>query len=180
MLQIVIPETELWDEINNQFIHFKGITLELEHSLISVSKWESKWEKPYFTENNKTDEEIMDYISCMCLNKNVDPIAFRCLTRKNIDDIIKYIQAPHTATTFSDTGKQPPNREIFTSEVIYYAMIANQIPFECQKWHINRLLTLIRVCSIKNQPPKKMSRVDAMKQQAELNAKRRAKFNSSG
>ena len=179
MLEIVIPEVELWDEGNQKFIKVKEQTLRLEHSLVSLSKWESKWGKPFLTKQNKTNEETIDYIKCMTLTQNVDPIVYSCITNNNIIQINDYIGAPMTATTFSnEQGK--PNREIITAEIIYYWMIALNIPFECQKWHLNRLLTLIKVCSVKNQPDKKMSKKDVLNRNASLNAMRRQQLNSKG
>lgn len=181
MLIITIPATEEFDEIKGEFIYSKEQTLQLEHSLISISKWESKWCKA-FLENReeKTYEEVIDYIKCMTLNKNVSDDAYRCLTEANIKAINDYIAAPMTATYFSNTDRGKRNNEQITSELIYYWMIALNIPFECQKWHINRLLTLIRVCNIKNQPPKKMSKRSTASQYAKLNAARRQQMNSRG
>lgn len=180
MLQITVPATELWDEENETFISTKGQTLQLEHSLISLSKWESKWCKAFLTKDTKTYEETLDYIKCMTLTQNVDPMVYRCLTRENIDQVNKYIEAPMTATYFSEDKNGKKSREVVTSELIYYWMIALTIPFECQKWHLNRLLTLIRVCNIKNAPPKKMSKRDIMSRNAALNAARRQQLNSKG
>lgn len=179
MLTITVPAAEFWNPIANEFINTKTCVLALEHSLVSISKWESKWNKPFLSKNEKTDEEMIDYIRCMTLTQNVDPQVYYALTSSNYMAIKDYIDAPMTATTFpKDSEKQ--NREIVTSELIYYWMIASGIPFECQKWHINRLLTLIRVCGIKNSPKKKMSRKDAMNQQRMLNAQRRSKWGSKG
>lgn len=182
MLQITIPATELWDERINEFVKVKEQTLQLEHSLVSLSKWESKWNKPFLTKNEKSYEETMDYIKCMTLTRNVDPITYQYLSNENIRQINEYIEAPMTATTFSNTGKKSGNLngEQITSELIYYWMVALNIPFECQKWHLNRLITLIQVCNIKNSPPKKMSRRAIMNQNSALNAARRKKYNTSG
>ena len=180
MLEITIPATELWDETNQQFINTKEQMLRLEHSLVSLSKWESKWCKPFFSKQEKTFEETVDYIRCMELNKNLSPDTYKYLTSKNIKDINAYIDAPMTATWFSKSKSDSWSREQITSELIYYWMIALNIPFECQKWHLNRLLTLIRVCSIKNQPAKKMSRREIMSRNAALNAARRRQLSSNG
>ena len=181
MLQIIVPITpEGWDEKTEKFIEPKTKVLQLEHSLVSLSKWESKWCKPFLSKDNMTNEETIDYIKCMTLTQNVDPTVYEHLTQQNIDDVVKYINAPMTATTFSKDENRKINNEIVTAELIYYWMIASQIPFECQKWHINRLITLIRVCSIKNQPPKKRSKRDIMQSNAALNAARRAKMHSRG
>lgn len=180
MLRITIPAVELWDESRQEFVTTKEQTLQLEHSLVSLSKWESKWCKPFLTKEQKTIEETIDYIRCMTLTQNVDPEVYRYLTNENIDQVNKYIAAPMTATFVSEDKNTPPNREQVTSELIYYWMIALTIPFECQKWHLNRLLMLIRVCNHKNKPPKKMNRRDLASRNASLNAARRKKLNTRG
>lgn len=179
MLEITIPSTELWNEEKQEFMSVKGMTLKLEHSLVSLSKWESKWCKPFLSKEDKTREETLDYIRCMTLTQNVDSDIYNYITDNNINEIIEYINAPMTATTFREENKGG-SREITTAELIYYWMIALDIPFECQKWHLNRLLTLIRVCNIKNQPPKKMSKREIMSRNASLNAARRKQLNSKG
>lgn len=180
MLEITIPAVELWDETNQRFITTITQTLQLEHSLVSLSKWEAKWNKPFLTEKKKTIDETIDYIRCMTLTRNVNPIVYNGLTQENIDQITKYINAPMTATTFSYIENRRTDREQITAELIYYWMIALNIPFECQKWHLNRLLTLIKVCNIKNQPPKKMSTRAVMSRNSSLNAARRKQFNTKG
>ena len=181
MLTITVPiSPEGWDEDKQEFVQPKSQILQLEHSLISLSKWESKWQKPFYSKKEMTDEEALDYIKCMTLNKNVDPDIYNHLTRENIDDVMKYIGNPMTATTFGKDDKSNNSREVITSELIYYWMIVSNIPFECQKWHLNRLITLIRVCSIKNTPPKKMSKREIMSRNAALNAARRKQLNSKG
>lgn len=182
MLYIVVPlSPEGWDEEKQEFISPKEITLQLEHSLVSISKWESKWCKSFIHTKEKTDEEIIDYVKCMTLNKSVDPDVYNHLTSFNVRQIEKYIEAPMTATHISEDKKSKGSREIVTSELIYYWMIALNIPIaECQKWHLNRLLTLIRVCNVKNQPPKKMNKKDIMRRNAALNAARRKQYNTKG
>ena len=180
MLQIVIPETEYYNERNAEFVTLKAETLQLEHSLVSLSKWESKWHKSFLTKDEKTYEETLDYIKCMTITQNVKPEVYQRLTQKNVSDINDYIANPMTATTFSENRNGRGSRERITSELIYYWMIALNIPFECQKWHLNRLLTLIRVCEIKNQPPKKMSKAELTSRNAALNAARRKQLNTRG
>lgn len=180
MLTIVVPATEQYDEIHEEFINTKEQQLRLEHSLVSISKWEAKWNKPFLSKENKSREETIDYIKCMNTTQNVDPNVFRCVTNENIRQIMEYIEAPMTATWFSDENNKKYSREIITSEVIYYWMIALQIPFECQRWHLNRLLTLIKVCNEKNKPNKKMSKRDLMNRNKALNAARLQKYNTSG
>ena len=184
MLQITIPapESEDWDEENEEFIYHtvgKSYVLQLEHSLVSISRWESKWCKPFLS-SEKTDEEFMDYIRCMTLTPNVPDDIYNRLTRDNLQSISDYVNAPMTATTFNEHGPKKPNREIVTSELIYYWMVALNIPFECEKWHIKRLLTLIRVCEIKNTPPKKLSIREIMSRNAALNEMRKKKYNTKG
>lgn len=179
MLQITIPTmNDLWDERNQQFLSIKETTIQLEHSLLSISKWESKWNKSFINTKDKTEDELIDYIKCMTITKNVDPNIYVCLTSENIQEIVNYINAPMTATTIRDTGKS--NHEIVTSELIYYWMISLNIPVKFEKWHLNRLITLIRVCSIKNQPAKKMSRGEIMQRNAALNAARKKRWNTKG
>lgn len=179
-LTITVPGNELFDSKRGEFIEVKETKLTLEHSLISISKWESKWHKPYLSRDNKTQEEVIDYIRCMTLNPQVDQNVYRALTKQNIDDIVAYIGDTMTATTIKRENRKP-SREIVTNELIYYWMTALNIPFDpCQKWHLSRLMTLIEVCSIKSQPPKKMSKAAAMKQQHSLNAARRAKYHTNG
>ncbi len=180
MLRITIPAGEQWDEAKQEFIYTKEQTLSLEHSLVSLSKWESKWCKAFLTKQEKTFEETLDYIKCMTLTQNVDPEVYNYLTNGNIKEINEYIEAPMTATYFSDEKTSKTSREQVTAELIYYWMIALNIPFECQKWHLNRLLTLIKVCNIKNQPPKKRSKKDIMSRNAALNAARRKQLNTKG
>ena len=172
MLEITIPETELWDERNETFVTVKQHTLHLEHSLVSISKWERKWCKSYFSRKEKTKEEIIDYIRCMTITQNVDPYVYHCLTRENEEQIKNYIDAPMTAVTFPNE-KKGGSRDVITSEIIYYWMISLGIPFECQKWHLNSLIALIKVCNIKNQPPKKMSRRELASHHRAVNAARR-------
>lgn len=179
MLNITIPSTDLFDNRTQEFITIPERKLQLEHSLVSLSKWESKWNKPFLSKTNKTVEETLDYIRCMTITQNVDPIVYKGLTTKLINEINNYINAPMTATTFS--GKDADtSREVVTSELIYYWMISLNIPMECQRWHLNRLLTLIRVCNVKNTPPKKMSKREIMSRNAALNAARRKQLNSKG
>lgn len=180
MLRITIPATEQFNEATNEFITTKEQTLTLEHSLISISKWESKWCKSFIDSKDKTTEEMVDYIRCMTLTSNVNPDIYYCLSPDNIAAVNAYIEAPMTATVFNDMGDKGVRKEKITSELIYYWMIACNIPWECEKWHINRLITLIRVCNIKNTPPKKMNTRDIMSRNAQLNAARRQQMNSRG
>lgn len=180
-LKIVIPDAELWDKKNNRFVYVKGQTLMLEHSLVSVSKWESKWHKPFLSKDKKTVEETIDYIRCMTLTQNVDPEVYKYLTNNNIEQVDAYIEDSMSATWFGKEDNTPKGgRKIITSEVIYYWMVALQIPFECQKWHLNRLITLIKICNEENKPKKKLSGKELYKRNASLNAARKAAMNSLG
>lgn len=179
MLQITIPDTELWNEKTNEFVQQKGQVLQLEHSLVSLSKWESKWCKPFLSKIPKTREETIDYIRCMTISQNVHSDIYNGITNDIVDQVSRYIEAPMTATTFSNETKVI-NNDIITAEIIYYWMVALNIPFECQKWHLNRLLTLINVCNIKNQPKKKRGKRDIYSRNAALNAARREKLNTTG
>lgn len=171
---------EEWDEEKQEFVDPITQTLQLEHSLVSISKWESKWCKPFLSGKEMPTEEVLDYIKCMNLTPNVDPDVYNYLTKTHVDQVVAYIEAPMTATTINDSDNKKGGREIITSEVIYYWMVALQIPFECQYWHLNRLITLVKVCNIKNQPPKKSNRNDTMRRNAAINAARRKKLNSRG
>lgn len=180
MLKITIPAQELYDEARGEFVYINEQHLQLEHSLVSLSKWESKWHKPFISSEEKTQEETIDYIRCMTITQNVDPMVYDFIPNNVLQEVGDYIKNPMTATTITEHNKPAGKREIPTSELIYYWMITLGIPFECQKWHLNRLLTLIRVCNIKAESEKKMSRADTMKSNAALNAARRKKFNSRG
>ena len=179
MLHITIPATEMFDDRKQEFVPCSEQKLQLEHSLVSISKWESRWHKPFLGKEAKTRSETIDYIRCMTVTQNVDPDVYDRLTNSNVEAINKYIDDPMTATTFNKTS-QGPSREIVTSELIYYWMITLNIPMECQRWHLNRLLTLIRVCNVKQTAPKKMSKRDIMSRNASLNAARRKQLGSKG
>jgi hypothetical protein len=184
MLEIVIPKQRLFNEQTNELFELKEQKLQLEHSLVSISKWESKWNKSFLSNKEPmTEEEIVDYIRCMTITTNVNPLVYVCIPKNVIDKVVTYINAPMTATTFGQErpGKRSKqSKEKITSELIYYWMVALNIPFECQKWHLNRLITLIRVCNIKNSPKKKMKSKDVMKRNRALNAARRQQMNTSG
>ena len=181
MLKITIPKTEMFDEKKNEFVYTKGQTLALEHSLVSISKWEAKWHKPYLSKTPKTREEVLDYIRCMTLTQNVDPAVYNCIPRSELEKIDEYIKDPMTATWFSNEENMKGRQgRIVTSELLYYWMTAYQIPFECQKWHLNRLITLIRVCDEENKPKKKLSKNQLLARNAKLNKARRAALRSKG
>lgn len=178
MLKITVPAKKLFDEETNEFFDIKEQTLCFEHSLVSMSKWESKWHKPYIS-TEKTTEEYIDYFRCMCLTQNVKDYVFRFLSAENYEELNNYIEDPMTATWFNNMEKGG-GKEIITSEIIYWWMINYSIPFECQKWHLNRLLTLVRVCAIKSQQPKKMSKSETMSRNRALNEARKAAMHTRG
>lgn len=183
MLRITIPATEIWNESKSMFEYMEERELCLEHSLVSIAKWESKWHKPFLTKDVKSREETIHYIKCMTITQNVNPNLYNCLTSKNLKEINEYIEDPMTATWFSGTSSGKTynlGREQVTSELIYYWMTSLNIPFECQKWHINRLFTLIRICNIKNQSPKKQNKREIMSRNTALNAARKKKLNTKG
>ena len=163
MLHLKIAITpEGWDEKTQQFVDPEYVTLKLEHSLVSLSKWESKWCKPFLSKESKSPEETIDYIRCMTIDDDVDPVVYALITNEHINQVNDYIAAPMTATTFYEDKTSSKSKETITSELVYYWMVALTIPFECQYWHLNRLLTLVRVCNIKNSPPKKRSKSEIM------------------
>lgn len=181
MLTIVVPETEFYDEKKQEFGKYNSQTLKLEHSLVSISKWESKWTKPFLVEGEKTSQEIKSYIKCMSVTPIQDETVFDRLSQENYNAITDYIDAPMTATWFNDRSKKQSKR-IMTSEVIYAQMIGFGIPVEFEKWHINRLLTLIKVCNIMfNEDSKnKMTQKEIYQSNRELNEQRRKAANSKG
>lgn len=180
MLELHIKGVDLYDEKNEEFISTKDATLRLEHSLLSLSKWESKWHKPFLGKDEKTEEEIRDYVRCMTITQNVDPLVYLGLTIDDYKKIEEYMSDTMTATWFNEKNNPKSRQKIVTSELIYYWMVTLQIPFECEKWHLNRLLTLIRVCNNENTPKSKMNKRDIFKQNAQLNEARKKMLNSKG
>jgi hypothetical protein len=181
MLTVLVPlsDEEFFNEETQEFVDGETFELQIEHSLASLSKWESKFEKPFLDAQDKTYEETMWYIQAMTLTDNVPPEVFLRLSKANLDEIKSYIDAKMTATWF----KAEPTRrqtEIITAEIIYYWMVALNIPFECQHWHLNRLMTLVQVINQKNAPKKKMSTREVAARQRSLNEQRLAKLGTSG
>lgn len=177
MLKLVIPPSEIYNEETNEFTEIKGATLQLEHSLVSLSRWESITHKPFLQDRPpKTKEEIDLYIQCMTVTQNVDPEVYKCLTDKDREKVLKYIDDPMTATWFNEDKTRKGvgrSNELITSEYLYYMMVDMNIPPEYQKWHLNRLLTLIRIIALKSKGNKKMPKGDIGNQYAAMKAARR-------
>lgn len=179
MLEITIPGIELYNENTNEFIYYSDEKIQLEHSLVSISKWEANWCKPFLNGKDKTPEEVIDYVKCMTITDGTTDDLYSRLTQENFSQINEYLGRPMTATTFSNEQSKG-SKEIITSEVIYYWMVSFNIPFECEHWHLNRLLTLIKVCNVKNNPPKKMSKNEILARNKALNEARRKQLNTRG
>ena len=176
MLQITIPSAELYDEQTNKFVKVKEQTLCLEHSLVSLSKWESRWHKPFVNDNRKTTEETRDYIRCMTLTQNVNPYTYYALTDNIIRQVQDYIDDSMTATWFSQQSETKTKKQQITNELVYYWMFKLGIPKECEKWHFNRLITLIKVYDAQEQKTKPMT----PSERAALNAARKKQYNTRG
>jgi hypothetical protein len=180
MLKIILPAMELYDDATETFDKVDEVRVELEHSLISLSKWESKYQKPFLSNDEKTPGEILDYVFQMILTPCVDRDVLLQLTQPNLDEINRYIESKQSATTFGQMPKQTVRSEVITSELIYYWMVAFNIPFECQYWHLNRLFSLIRICNIKQQPSKKLSKHEIAMRNRDLNEQRKAQLGTKG
>ena len=180
MLTVSIPESEFYNESTGEFIEVRPRTIQMEHSLISVSKWESKWKKPFFDGKPKTRAETIDYYKCMTVTPNVDPTLYLGITPEIEKKILSYINEPQTATTIHKRNGGHGKSETLTSELIYYQMSAQNIPFECERWHMSRLFMLLEIAAIKSNPTKKMSKKDIYSQNRALNAARRATSGSAG
>lgn len=181
MLNITVLGNEFFDEDTQEFVTVGDVVLQLEHSLASLSKWESIWEKPFLGPDTKTTEQVLSYIECMTLTPISSPEIFHRLSKDNLDSINKYIESKQSATWFTDkTAPRGPSREVVTSELIYYWLTVFNIPFECETWHLNRLFTLLKIANIKSQKPSKMSRSEVSARNRELNAQRRSQLGTSG
>jgi len=180
MLVLHLPETELFDESDGTFYKTEPITLRLEHSLISVSKWESKWKTPFLDKKDKSREEIDGYIEAMILNENFPPGVISRFGSEHYRAINEYIESTESATTFGKMPERKGRGETITAELIYYWMVAFQIPFVCETWHLNRLFALVKICNIKNSKPDKKSRAEMARDYREMNAKRKAELGTTG
>jgi len=180
MLKVIIEGGDVFNEEDETFESFDDVIIEMEHSLISLSKWESKYQKPFLSREKKTSEELFGYLRAMVLTPGVDLDVLYRLSQKDIDKIQEYIDSPQSATTFGEMpGRRGPG-EVITSELIYYWMVAFNIPFETETWHLNRLFSLIRICNIKNSPPQQMSRHEIAMRNRELNKQRKAELGTKG
>ena len=188
MKKVDIPSGLLFNDADQTFIETQAVTLELEHSLAAISKWECKWHTPFFGEQKKTNDQVIDYIKCMTLNEDVDPNVYLVLPQTVIQEIGEYLENPMTSIKWPDkpmnNGKTrtygKPSKETITSELIYYWMFTQNIPLECENWHINKLLSVIRMCSTKNTPPKKTNPNAILARNASLNAARRKALGTTG
>lgn len=180
MLTITVPGVEHYDEAKQEFVTVGDVVLELEHSLVSLSKWESKFEKAFLEAGERSPEELIGYIKAMTLTPEVPPEVYDRFSAANYEEVNAYINAKMTATWFHEDRNSPKSREVVTSELIYYWMTVFTIPFTCETWHLNRLFTLIRIANIKQEKPKKQARADTAAQRRELNAKRKAALGTTG
>ena len=181
MLTITVPGVESYDETLKQFVSIGDLVLELEHSLVSLSKWESEFEKPFLGKGVKSTKEILAYVRCMVVTPNPPEEFLQKLSKENLEDVNTYIERKMTATWFSEhPGAPKTSREVVTAELVYYWMTVFNIPFECETWHLNRLFTLIRICNLKQEKPKKMSRAEVAARNRELNAQRKAQLGTTG
>jgi hypothetical protein len=180
MLEITIPAADLYDEARNEFIQTREQTLKLEHSLISISKWESKWKIPFLSNKNYTPEQSLDYIRCMTITQNVNPLVYLVIPAPVVEQVNSYLEDSMTATTLKSPPGGKSNRRIVTSELIYYWMLTLGISIECEKWNLNRLLTLIGVCNAENAPKKKMSTSDSIARAMALSNSRKSQLHSRG
>lgn len=180
MLKINVQGKEYWNAKDSVFETKGDLELKLEHSLISLSKWESKHQKPFLASSDKTPQEILDYIEAMILTRVYPDDVFSRFSQQNFADINAYIESSQSATTFGTMPARKGRGEVITSELIYYWMVAFQIPFECEQWHLNRLFALVRICNLKNSKPTKMSKSEISARNRELNAQRRSQYNTRG
>lgn len=175
MLRIYVPKCELWDEVHEEFIRTKAYTLRLEHSLVSISKWEAKHHISFFV-TKLSGELLLSYIKCMTLNPDAPDNVYMALTNANLKAILDYINDPMTASKVSADVTRVGRDDYVTSELVYYWMTKYNIPAEYEKWHINRLIMLIRICIEKEKPPKKMTQAELYARHAAINARNKARF----
>lgn len=180
MLSIIVPGKEHFNEETQEFETRGDVVLHLEHSLASLSKWESIWEEPFLSNGQRTTEQLISYVECMCVCAVSSSEVFSRLTEENVESINAYLDSKQSATRITEIKNQAPSREVVTSELIYYWMVSYRIPFECDQWNLNRLFTLIRICGIKNTKQKPMSKAALAARNRELNAQRRQQLGTNG
>lgn len=179
MLKLNVKISEAFDEEKQEFV-FETFPLELEHSLVSLSKWESEFEKPFLAAEEKTNEEALGYIRAMIVTPDYPSDILNKLQQEDVDAINRYIEAKMTATWFAETKETGPRRQTITSELVYYWMTSYQIPWEAENWHLNRLFTLIKVFNAQNEKPKKTGAKEMAERRRALNEQRRAQFKTRG
>lgn len=180
MLKLIVPGAELYNEVTKEFVKTETTSLQLEHSLLAISKWESKFAKAFLTQSEKTTEEGLAYVKAMIIDSDVPDEVLHQLSSENLSEINNYISSPQSATIFRELPVRGGRGETITSELIYYWMVAFNIPFECETWHISRLFSLIRICNVKNSKQKQMPKHELAARNRELNAQRRAELKTSG
>lgn len=181
-IEVTIPDQEMWDSEKNEFVYVKGCTIRMKHSLLSISKWEMTWKKPFLKPGYvMTEEETLDYYRCMTITQNVDPGIYRYIPTSEQEKINKYIETPMSAY-IPQNKKSGGVKHTFVSEHIYYWMTAANIPQSYEKWHLSRLLNLLEIAANENDPKKskKMSRGEIYKQNQELNSARRKALGTHG
>lgn len=180
MITIDLGTLEYYDSEKNEFVYEEGGKVRFEYSLKMLYEWEGKWKKAFLKGNkNLTTEEAVDFYIMMAL----DPIDKKFMTGEAMETLSKYVNDPQTATTFADgqNGNTSPSKgKIFTSEELYAMMITSNVPLDFENRNLNRLITILRVISVQNTPPKKMSKNDIYRQNAALNAERKARLNTKG
>ena len=181
---VTVPKSEVYDEENDIFYEIKNeVTLVMEHNLIAISRWESKFHKPYLTKDTKTNEEILYYLECMTITKGVESYVYRCIPKSELLRITEYINDPMTGTTVRESpyAKKQGKEEIQSAELLYYYMFKLGIPKECENWHLNRLMTLMKVYGAKDEKPDgKASRSELIARNRAINARNRSKYHSKG
>lgn len=183
MLRLTLPSTDFWDPRKEEYVQIGGYEVDLEYSLFTIARWESKWKKPFITSLPKfTRKDEIEWYKAMCMTEGIPDEAWMVMTPKIRQDIYDYVTDPMSATTINHRGPKTPGgpKTIMTAELVYYYMVTLGVPFECEHWHFNRLMKLVDVCFVKNSPPKKMGKQEAAQMYRELNARNRAKYNSRG
>ena len=180
-IRIRIPELHLFNEATNEFFDIRETYLTMEHSLVSISKWESKWHIPYLAPGEKTPEQALDYLRCMTITQNIQPGIYNYIPDTEMRRIKNYIEDSMSAYKFKEEEGKGRTKKAITSDYLYFCMVTYRIPVEFERWHLNRLITLIQICSEENNPKKnKKSKRRITSDYAALNAARRAKLGTTG